>query len=191
MVHSDNRLLGDQPAQPEKSPAADVDFDSFFKKNFPSSVRMLMKLGASYQEAEDAVSSVMSTLYPRFHTVEHPPAYVRVAATRAYIKYIERERQGQALAARTAPAEIAPKNDPDVDERAWVLQQLRDLPAAQMEVMALTFDGYSPAEIAKLLGKDPQTIRTNLHQARRRLRGRAQERPAEIPARPHESPKEV
>jgi RNA polymerase sigma-70 factor (ECF subfamily) len=35
--------------------------------------------------------------------------------------------------------------------------------------MAWYFDGYAPAEIARILGEDPLTVRSNLRHARRRL----------------------
>ena len=55
------------------------------------------------------------------------------------------------------------------EETQYVLDVLRALPRAQREVMAWTVDGYEPAEIAELIGKNPATVRTNLRHARKAL----------------------
>ena len=50
-----------------------------------------------------------------------------------------------------------------------VLEAIKRLPPAQRRVMAWSFDGYSPAEIAAILGEDALTVRSNLRHARRQL----------------------
>jgi DNA-directed RNA polymerase specialized sigma24 family protein len=62
-----------------------------------------------------------------------------------------------------------PDNQYDLDVREWVIEMLNLLPKAQHDVLTLIFDGLSPAEIASALDKDPQTVRSNLAHARRRL----------------------
>jgi DNA-directed RNA polymerase specialized sigma24 family protein len=56
------------------------------------------------------------------------------------------------------------------DERGRVIAALRRLPPAQLTAMALTFDGYTPTEIAQTLHQDASTVRSNLRHARKRLR---------------------
>ena len=58
----------------------------------------------------------------------------------------------------------------EADEQARVLDLLRRLPLRQRQVMALAYDGYTPEEIASLLGMEPTAVRVNLQTARERLR---------------------
>ena len=58
------------------------------------------------------------------------------------------------------------------ETEAWlqeqqVIQVLRALPPRQRQVLALTIDGWSPAEIAEMLGIDAAAVRSNLMKARR------------------------
>lgn len=58
------------------------------------------------------------------------------------------------------------------EAEAWLQAQqvitvLRALPPRQRQVLALTIDGWPPAEIAELLGIDPAAVRSNLMKARR------------------------
>jgi DNA-directed RNA polymerase specialized sigma24 family protein len=57
----------------------------------------------------------------------------------------------------------------EIETRHTFLILLRSLPAAQREVMAWTYDGYRPTEIAALLGKPPATVRSLLRDARAAL----------------------
>jgi RNA polymerase sigma-70 factor (ECF subfamily) len=65
-----------------------------------------------------------------------------------------------------------PDHDATLDagqERSHVVGLLSALPAAQREVMAYTVDGFSPTEMAGMLGKTPEAVRANLRHARKRL----------------------
>ncbi|WP_203789367.1 RNA polymerase sigma factor [Paractinoplanes rishiriensis] len=65
---------------------------------------------------------------------------------------------------------------PDDDSEDLVLALVGRLPREQRAVMAFTYDGWSPAEIAELLEKDPQTVRSTLRQARIAVRRAASSR---------------
>ena len=53
------------------------------------------------------------------------------------------------------------------DQAQQVIAVLRALPPRQRQVLALTIDGWSPAEISELLGIGPAAVRSNLMKARR------------------------
>jgi RNA polymerase sigma-70 factor (ECF subfamily) len=53
------------------------------------------------------------------------------------------------------------------EQKQQVIGVLRALPPRQCQVLALTLDGWSPAEIAGLLGIAPSAVRANLMKARR------------------------
>lgn len=57
------------------------------------------------------------------------------------------------------------------DERDQVVHDaLSQLPYRQGEVLSLTMDGYSPAEIAAQLGIEANAVRVHLHRARAKIR---------------------
>ena len=56
------------------------------------------------------------------------------------------------------------------EDTEWVTQLLDALPPAQREVMALAYDNFTAAEIAEQLGRNEETIRSNLRHARHRLK---------------------
>lgn len=64
----------------------------------------------------------------------------------------------------------SPTNVQAWEERHEVLRLLDCLPPLQRQVIELTMDGYTPAEIASELGITSQTIRSRLIRARRTLR---------------------
>jgi RNA polymerase sigma factor (sigma-70 family) len=57
-------------------------------------------------------------------------------------------------------------------ENSIVTDELAQLPRRQREVLGLTFDGYSPAEIADRLGIEANAVRVHLHHARAKVRAR-------------------
>lgn len=154
----------------------DDDFDDFFRKEYRRVVKFMMYVEApvEIQDAEDAVSQAMAQAYARWPLLTHPASWVRKAAQRHYIKNAQADRKRDRTETEAAhldgldrvPAEC--REEPD--ERSRVIAALRCLPPAQREVMALTFDGYTPAEIAKLLHQQPDNVRSNLRHARDRLR---------------------
>jgi len=57
-------------------------------------------------------------------------------------------------------------------ENSIVTGELARLPRRQREVLSLTVDGYSPAEIAARLGIEANAVRVHLHHARAKVRAR-------------------
>jgi RNA polymerase sigma-70 factor (ECF subfamily) len=67
---------------------------------------------------------------------------------------------------------IAPGTDLDAFEQRHTVMRLLDLlPARQRQVMAWTYDGATPAEIADSLKISSDAVRSNLRKARIALRG--------------------
>jgi RNA polymerase sigma-70 factor (ECF subfamily) len=58
----------------------------------------------------------------------------------------------------------------EIENRHTFLIMMHGLPLNQRQVMAWTYDGYQPTEIAALLGKDPATVRSTLRDARAALK---------------------
>ena len=148
-----------------------IPFDDFYRRQFVRLIGFMITMGATPVEAEDAAQEAMKSALIAWPGLRDPRAYVRQAATGAFFRSRNRDRDRpgrESEAARLHHRTVA-----EVvfdDEVRLVLDLLRGLPPAQREVMAWTVDGYSPAEIATFTGKNPATVRTNLGHARKALR---------------------
>jgi RNA polymerase sigma factor (sigma-70 family) len=97
-----------------------------------------------------------------------PRAYAWTAAYRAYIRHALHDAEVP-VAEVPEPAAVLPLPG---NAEAWLQEQqvlavLRALPPRQRQVLALVLDGWSPAEIADLLGMEPPAVRASLKKARR------------------------
>jgi RNA polymerase sigma-70 factor (ECF subfamily) len=183
--------LGPAPATPEgpkphagheaddrrsqsRDPGDARDFEAFFKTNYRPLVWTLMRMGATTAEAEDVLQETMLLIYGRWSEIKEPLGFARVAAVRALLRT---KRRSQDLTSRLAaggwlpvPWEEAKLESADGTEVRAVLDLISRLPAKQREVMALTFDGYTANEIAKMLQIKVSTVGVHLHRARQALR---------------------
>jgi RNA polymerase sigma factor (sigma-70 family) len=115
----------------------------------------------------------MSDAYRNWSTIENPEAWLRRAARNTLITLRQRDRRRHQLALIAFLAEM-PETVRDLlglqhEQAQQVAAMLARLPPAQREIMALKVDDFTPAEIAELVGKDPQTVRSNLRAARQAL----------------------
>jgi len=156
----------------------DDDFNEFFRAEYRKFIRFLRLSGASFEEAEDAVQQAMLQAYTRWPLLTNPNSWVRRATKNLYLQKVERDRmRSQKEAEAVRQAHRLPE---DIDEYRLVITALRCLPDAQREVMALTLDGYMPVEIADLLQKPVDTVRSNLRHARSKLRHELQNPEEEV-----------
>ena len=121
-------------------------------------------------EAEDAVQNTWLRLMERMDTIRDPRCLGGWLATTARRECLALIRRGH----REAPDDALPELSSPTNVQAWeqrheVLQSLDRLPPLQRQVMALTLDGYTPAEIASDLKITPEVIRSRLMRARRTL----------------------
>ena len=149
-------------------------YDSFFREMYRVVVRVVMGAGASLDDAMDAVSEAMLLAYKSWPLLDNPAAWVFKVALRTSSKTAKRDRirpKFEERAGRRDGVDRIPEDRAeDPDECKFVREVLLNLPAAQREVMALTVDGFDPTEIAEIVGKSPATVRSNLREARRKLR---------------------
>lgn len=169
-------------------------FDEFYLAHARDTVKALMYLGATADEAEDIVADTMEYLLTRWDRLEREVdnlrAYLMAAAARRLYKL--RKRGSVRLEKRMIEQQVVRPEACDdarlrsVLERQPVMDLLQALPPAQREVLALAVDQFTPAQIAELLGKDPNAIRKNLSLARKRaiaLRDQAGDLPRQRTAR--------
>jgi RNA polymerase sigma factor (sigma-70 family) len=149
------------------------DFVDFFQQAYRAVIQTMLYTGATYHEAEEAVAAGMEEVFRRWDKIKSPLAYARRAALTSYLK--EKERGPDRVRHRMAGhAEARQEGPQDAEltiweDRQWVVQILSSLPPAQRDVMAFITDGFTPGEIATMLGKTPEAVRQNLHAARARL----------------------
>jgi RNA polymerase sigma factor (sigma-70 family) len=152
-------------------PAAPLGFEDFFRSAYRKLVACVMYLGATKDEAEDAVAASMTEVLRRWEEIGDPLAYARTATRSNFIK--EKTRSDRLIRRLIERGEIAcGYQDAGLtvwEDGQWVKQLLDSLPQAQREAITGFMDEYSHVEIARLLGKDPAAVRQNFRAARRRL----------------------
>jgi len=145
-------------------------FDSFFRKRFSRTVVLLIAMGASQADAEDAAQEAMVLVWSQWESIREPAAWVRTVAVRSYLRMV----RGRTLAVPLDESVPDPAESDDLgvfeEEQEQVLRLLRALPAGQRAVIALRYDELNCEEIAEVLGKTPATVRSNLRHARQSLR---------------------
>ncbi|MER7130099.1 RNA polymerase sigma factor [Streptosporangium saharense] len=150
-----------------------VNFPDFYREERSALVGFVISHGANLQEASDAVQAAFAAvLPPRWETIRDPRAYLRTSALRAYYQSAPRttavaefDEQVSELAGRSTPLDLA-----EAEEGArWVVSVLATLPLKQRQVMAWYIDGYSYAEIAKMLRIPVTAVRKNFSRARKAL----------------------
>ena len=147
-------------------------FVSFFHERFGRTVVLLISMGASRADAEDAAQEAMILAWEKWESVRDPAAWIRTVAVRAYIKRA-RARGNQAVSLEESAYEPAADGDLGIfaAEQQHVLRLLRGLPPGQRTVAALFYDGLTCEEIAELVERSPGTVRSQLRNARNSLKG--------------------
>lgn len=148
-----------------------TDFDQIFVANYERLVRSLTIVAGDPEHAADAVQEAFVKAHLRWRKVgeyDDPVGWVR----RVAINHLrdghrsERRRRSAMERLRGRQREAAPA--PEIDEFGRLLA---DLPKQQRATTALFYvDGLSVDEIAAALEIAPGTVKSHLHDARRRLR---------------------
>ena len=162
---------GERPAGSDSLQARDLEFGMFYRGELPRLVAFVMVQGARAATATEVAQEAMLEAYRQWDVIDQPRAWVRRVASRMWWRARETEQAER-------PQETVPDHDPlltddaatEIEARHTFLAMTRRLPPAQREVMAWTYDGYRPTEIAALIGKSPATVRSVLRQAREALR---------------------
>lgn len=145
-----------------------AEFVTFYEGDFNPLVGLLIRSGASRDEAQDFAQEAMQVTLTSWPTVRSPKAFVRTVALRALRrswKVTERDVNTGKRVAEDALAATFDANE-DIEEAVRMLQAL---PKAQRVAFALHYDGYGHAEIAEITGQRRDTVRSNLRHARQKL----------------------
>jgi len=134
-------------------------------------VVLLIAMGASRADAEDATQEAMTQAWQHWESVREPAAWLRTVAVRAWWKQSDTQRF------QTVPlddGDYSTAAHPDLGiftaEQQQVLLLLRALPAKQRTVVALFYDGATCREVAELTGVSRATVRSHLRYARRSVK---------------------
>lgn len=152
-------------------PAPGVDmaaYTAFYRAETSPLVRFLLCMGAGLADAADLAQETMIDAYRAWPTLTHPRAWTRRVASRKF---------GHRIASPETPVDPldglpllpAHHDTADWEQRHEILCLLAGLPWRQRQVMAWTFDGFTPSEIATELGVSPAAVRASLRLARRAL----------------------
>jgi RNA polymerase sigma factor (sigma-70 family) len=130
-------------------------------------VAFLLYLGGPLADAADAAQAAMIDAFQVWSTIRTPKAWVRTVASRVLLRCIAAVRETP-TEETIEPTPLLPSPTPitEWEQRHEVLRLIRLLPSRQRQVLAWTFDGYTPAQIADILDLDPAAVRQNLRKAR-------------------------
>jgi RNA polymerase sigma factor (sigma-70 family) len=154
-------------------------FIDFYRDDIERLVTFLRWYGADLAEAADIAQEAMTKAFYCWERLTKPSAWVRCVASRMFIR--RRTHSVEDVTDQVPEPQVALIRDDipaealeDQDGQLVVLRALAMLPSRQRQVMAWTYDGYSPAEIAvQLSAKDhplkPEAVRASLKLARRAL----------------------
>lgn len=153
-------------------------FCRFYRASVRRLITFLVCSGFGIADSADAVQETMiEVLPPKLATLSNPYGWCRSVAYRKACNTAGRCRELPVASVERAGSPLVDPNfefeklEQDSDFLFW----LSRLPGERQRiVLAWTYDGATPTEIARELGMDPTTVRSTLRNARaslRRLRG--------------------
>lgn len=151
----------------------DAAFERLVQRDGPRLLRLAALLTGDRVRGEDLLQATLEKVYVRWvkgDPPDEPYAYVRAALVHAAQRsWRKRRAAGEVLVAEVSGGSGEPVSDCGL--RDGLLAALGALPVRQRAVIALRyFDGYTEAEVARLLGCSLGTVKTHGHRALRRLR---------------------
>lgn len=141
------------------------DFDSFFRREYASVVRMTFLLLGRTGEAEEVTQEAFISLLQRWNTVENPSGFVRTAAVNRCRDLTRRRVVRDRIVRSVRPREHGTA-DPE-----YLIDVLQALPVQLRAVVVLRYYlGHTVPEIANMLAIAEGTVKSRLHRALRDLR---------------------
>ena len=139
-----------------------------YRRLRPGMVRLAHLLLGSPEQAEDVVHDAFVACAPRWSSLEAPDAYLRTAVTNQARSALRRSGRDRAKADRLGRSVALSVGLPELDE-TWAL--LRALPERQRMAVVLRFyEDLPEAEIARLLGCRPGTVKSLIHRGLAKVR---------------------
>jgi RNA polymerase sigma factor (sigma-70 family) len=150
-----------------------VDFEKFYREEFPGLVRAMFLLVPDRDEAQELAQEAMVRVYERWDRVsvmESPGGYLFRVATNLNRRRVRR----LAVRARRLRASGAGLHDVEVDPaRRDLADAISSLSVRLREAfMLVDWLGMSSDEAARILHIAPGSVRSRVHRARRELRAK-------------------
>ena len=156
---------------------ATAAFEVFYRSAVPRLVAFLRWHGAPLPDAADCVQDALADCYRQWVTINQPYPWCRTVAARRYARHVAAVReQPTDTPGRAGSPLLKPDTDlEDFEHRHTILALLDTLPMRQRQVLAWTYDGATPADIAEALQLSTDNVRSHLRHARNTLRARRHE----------------
>lgn len=154
-------------------------FDNFVAEQTDALLRYGYVLTGNPHDAADLVQEALVRLcsaWPRVRLKDSPHSYVRTTMARLHISIWRRHRREHLIGKppERVHHEVFP---PDEDQGLW--EELAALPRRQRAVLVLRYyEQLSDAEIAKVLGISPGTVRSQAFRGLDKLRSSLSSAPA-------------
>lgn len=145
--------------------------------------RLIWSITRDFQLAQSDAADVFQTTWLRLvesiQRIEHPDrvgSWLAATARNECLRSLAARkrvvlfRDDELLQGRAAASGLVVDDSVFADERQVVRDALSQLPRRQRQVLSLTVDGYSPADIAAELGIEANAVRVHLHHARAKVR---------------------
>ncbi len=165
-------------ARGEREPAAEGGrasssaFEAFFKKNYPSVVRLAYSVVRDTQRAQDVAQEVFLAAHRKFSdnvdALEGGSGWVRVAAVHTALNMIRGERRRERRQLRVVSPASTPSAEEHVIDRevsAHLRSALARLPRRSAGVLVMRHGGMTYMEIAEALGVKIGQVGTLLRRA--------------------------
>lgn len=168
MSHPVIAVVPDTPPIPL---SATGDVASYFRADYARLVRSLALVCGDGELAADAVQEAFVRAHARWRTIRHyddPVGWIRRVALNLLRDDHRRATRRRRAIARLAAEPAPPAELPEPDGLAALLDQL---PRQQRVAVALFYvEGLSVAEVAAAMDLAEGSVKSHLHDARRRLR---------------------
>jgi RNA polymerase sigma-70 factor (ECF subfamily) len=163
------RALGRGAAAVDAAPRTGTDgFESFFSEHFHSTVGLVTLACGRPSLAEEVTQEAFARGLHRWESLQamgRPDRWVLKVAMNLLVDH------GRRLGRETVIEDAQPAPSHDGVQRLWVRWGLDRLTPMQRRAMVMRYiDGRPVAEVAELLARSTETVRTHIRLGRRRLR---------------------
>lgn len=154
-----------------------LEFETFYRAQYASVVRLAYSLCGSLQIAEELAQEAFVSAHTRWRRVvgfDRPDLWVRRVVINRSISYRRRETIERKAVARLHP-DVGDTTEPTLsDEVVW--KAMRELSPRQAEVLALFYVEDQPmSAVAEILGLGSETVKTHLKRGRAALAAKLDE----------------
>jgi len=154
------------------SNVAKLEWAACYEAEMRQLIRYLMKCfgDSDMRDAADAAQSAFTELFANWSTVRNRRGWLRTVAFRQMLRqHASAEFPLDALTREPAATPASMRLELREEEQT-VLNQLRQLPLTQRQVLALMCDQFSYREIAEIMNISEAAVRKNAERARSKMK---------------------